>query len=222
MRSIKKPSSLRGACDAAIHTGLLFLAIIARSLRRGNRLAMTGFYLFLLTGCLSSIWTGATLIYGRHNIYHTLSDYELLATANRVLFYKKSSFECDSCYMDVAVLNGDILLVGYLPTEALCQEAYKRISAIEGYRRIINKLSTKSAIVDPVKDSWITTKIRSQIIADSDIDPQQFKVVTMGGIVYLMGDVIPSQAGKVIAIAKETEGVISVVTLFKYYHLSDK
>lgn len=187
-----------------------------------HKLAMTVVILFFLPGCIGGIWTGASLIYDRHNVYNTLSDYELLASANRVLFYKKSIFECDSCYMDVAVLNGDILLVGYLPTEATCKDAYNRVSAIEGYRRIINKLSTKSTFVDPVKDSWITTKIRSQMVADSEVDPKQFKVITIGGTVYLMGDVIPSQAEQVVTIAKQTEGVIKVVKLFKYYRLSDK
>ncbi len=73
-----------------------------------------------------------------------------------------------------------------------------------------------------MEDNWITTKIRSKILADSTIDPNDFKVVTADQIVYLMGDVIPEQAAKVIHIARTCTGVKRVVKLFKYYNLSDK
>ena len=72
-----------------------------------------------------------------------------------------------------------------------------------------------------MKDSLITAKIRSQIVADSEINPRAFKVVTSDGVVYLMGDVIPTQADWVVEIARNTAGVLTVVKLFKYYQLSD-
>ena len=48
-----------------------------------------------------------------------------------------------------------------------------------------------------------------------------FKVVTSERIVYLMGDVIPAEAARVIYFARTCEGVKRVVKLFKYYNLSD-
>ena len=162
------------------------------------------------------------MIYDRHNVYHKLTDYELGVNADQALFYNDPLFKCDACYIEVAVFNGDILLVGHLPSPNLCKIAYERVRAIEGYRRVINQLSTREAEVDPVEDSWITTKIRSQMVADSKIDPQKFKVVTLARVVYLMGDVVPNQAERVFQIARETEGVRRVVKLFKYYHLSDQ
>ena len=78
-----------------------------------------------------------------------------------------------------------------------------------------------SDVANTVLDDWITTKIRSQIFADSAIDPHVFKVVTSDQIVYLMGDVSPSEAKRVVQIASACDGVRRVVTLLKYYNLSD-
>lgn len=175
----------------------------------------------LLSGCISNLWTGVTLIYDRHNVYKKISDFQLAASVNRVL-YKDTTFKSEGCTIDTAILNGDVLLVGHLPTMALRQEANRRVASVHGIRRLFSQIVISSASDNPLLDSWITTKIRSEIFADSTIDPHQFKVITSRQIVYLMGDVIPEQATKVILFARECTGVKRVVKLFKYYNLSDK
>lgn len=173
----------------------------------------------LLGGCYSELWTGATMVYDRHNVYKKMDDYQLGAEAGHAL-YDDQLFKQQGCSIDLAVFNGDILLAGHLPTVELRQEAIRRISALKGYRRVINQLDISKLPSSTIEDSWITTKIRSQIFADADIDPRVFKIITSDHIVYLMGDVKPRQALRVIDIARNTEGVERVVKLFKYYHLS--
>lgn len=161
------------------------------------------------------------LVYDRHNIYKKLSDYRLSAGASRALF-KDEDLKCAECSIDVAVFNGDVLLSGHVPTAALRQEARNRVAEVHGYRRIFNQLATHHLTDTTLQDNWITTKIRSGIFADADIDPHSFKVVTSDQIVYLMGDVIPKEADRVIHLARECAGVKRVVKLFKYYNLDDK
>ena len=175
----------------------------------------------LLTGCISYVFTGASLLYDRHNIYKKLSDYQLNAKANRALF-KDDVLKCASCSIELAVFKGDILLVGHVPEEELRQEASARVAAIHGYRRLFNQLALSQSTDDTLEDEWITTKIRSEIFAQSEINPQDFKVVTSERVVYLMGDVIPNEAVRVIDFARECTGVKRVVKLFKYYNLSDR
>ena len=170
---------------------------------------------------MSDIWTGANLVYDRHNVYIKINDFQLNANANRALYHDKV-FKREDCSIDLAVFNRDILLVGRVPTEALREEAYARVKNVPGKRRLFNQLAVNHTPEDPVLDSWITAKIRSQIFADADIDPNKFKVLTYGQIVYLMGDVVPGQAKKVIQFARECSRVARVVKLFKYYNLSDK
>jgi len=174
----------------------------------------------LLTGCITNVWTGITLVYDRHNVYRKVNDFQLSAKANHAL-YSDQIFKGPGSSIDLAVINTDILVAGHVPTDALRQEAIKRITTIEGYRRLFNQLAVSSSRADTVLDDWITTKIRSKIFADSTIDPHVFKVVTSDQIVYLMGDVIPSEAKRVVQIASACDGVRRVVTLLKYYNLSD-
>lgn len=190
--------------------------------KQGWKIVVLAVVGFLLTACITDVWTGVSLAYDRHNLYKKLSDYQLAANASRAL-YKDQTFKQADVSIDLAVFNGDILLVGTVPTEALREEAQTRITALTGYRRFFNQLAiTHHLTNDGLEDTWITAKIRSGIFADSDIDPHQFKVITSQQIVYLMGDVIPEEANKVIQMARDCEGVKRVVKLFKYYNLSDK
>ena len=174
----------------------------------------------LLTGCITNVWTGVTLVYDRHNVYRKVNDFQLSAQASHAI-YRDQVFKGPGSYIDLAVINGDILVSGHVPTDELRQEAIKRIIAVGGYRRLFNQLAVGSTTENTLLDDWITTKIRSKIFADSTIDPHVFKVVTSDQIVYLMGDVIPAEAKIVVQMASACDGVRRVVTLFKYYNLSD-
>lgn len=186
-------------------------------------LRLSGIFLLvaLLSGCIADVWTGANLIYDRHNIYIKANDFQLTANISRTL-YRDKTFKRPDCTIEIAVFNGDVLMVGHVPTEALRKEAEARIQAIPGIERFFNQLQCSHEDENPLLDSWITTTIRSQILADSSIDPHHFKIVTSDQIVYIMGRAMPDQAQKVIDDARRCRGVKRVVKLLKYYHLSDK
>ncbi len=175
----------------------------------------------LLSSCIGSIWTGAGLIYDRHSALHSFNDIELNASTNHAL-YEDDLFQCPTCHIELAVFNGDILLAGHVETTEMREEAYRRVEKAKlDYRRLFKFISTKPYRTHITRDSWITAKIRAQIIADSEINPRTFKIVTADQVVYLMGDVMLDQANWVIDIAKKTTGVLRVVKLFKYYQLID-
>lgn len=169
-----------------------------------------------LSGCVSTLWTGATLIYDRHDVYKKLNDYNILAEVNKALAVNRT-FNNSSCVLDLAAFNGDILVAGHVPSEELLEELKQRLSTLKNYRLLFNYVSVMHASSNSVQDSWITAKIRSQIFADDSIDPDAFKIVTSDRVVYLMGDVKPDQAAKVIKIARYTKGVEKVVKMMKYF-----
>lgn len=173
------------------------------------------------SGCATTLWTSGNLIYDRHSVYQQFNDFKLAAEANRVLFHDKR-FKCSDCAIELAVINRDVLMVGHVPSLTLRNEANARIASIPGKRNFYNQLDVSRLSTNHVLDSWITTKIRSQIFADADIDPRAFKIITSNQIVYLMGNVIPEQAEKVILMARSCQDVKRVVKLFKYYNLSSK
>lgn len=161
------------------------------------------------------------MVYDRHNIYKKVNDFNLGANVNRA-FYSDDTFKCKHCSIDIAVFNRDVLLAGHVPSKALYREAQTRIKNVKGYRRVFNQIEVRDAPSEYYEDIWITTKIRARIIADANINPNHFKVVTSDNVVYLMGDVIPEQAERVKEIARSCSGAKKVVTMFQYYNLSLK
>lgn len=190
-------------------------------MKKQGRLILIGLACVALSGCISNLWTGATLVYDRHDVYKKLDDYNLVAVAHHALFDDKV-FKQPGCYLDLAVFNDDMLLAGHVPTELLRDEAVNRLQRLGGYREFFNQVAVKNEPTNALQDTWITTLIRTQILADATINPNDFKIITVDGIVYLMGDVIPEQAARVIAISRGTRGVMRVVKLLNYYNLSER
>jgi osmotically-inducible protein OsmY len=174
-----------------------------------------------LSACISDLWTGANVIYDRHRWYKKLGDLQLVTKVKQAL-YVDNRLKCRGCSIETAVFKRDVLLVGYVPTQSLRELVDKRMQNVTGKRHYYNELALTSEIEssDAILDSWITAKIRSEILSDSNIDPSQFKIITSNRVVYLMGDVIPEQADKVVMFAREWSEVKRVVKLFQYYQLT--
>lgn len=63
----------------------------------------------------------------------------------------------------------------------------------------------------PVDDTWITTKVKSSLLADSDVAGMDIRVVTTNGVVGLSGNVDSQvQADRARQIAQDIEGVARV------------
>lgn len=65
----------------------------------------------------------------------------------------------------------------------------------------------------PVTDTWITTKVKSSLLADADVAGSDINVSTKDGVVTLAG-VLNSQAAvdKAVQITRGIEGVVDVDT----------
>lgn len=65
----------------------------------------------------------------------------------------------------------------------------------------------------PVDDTWITTKVKSSLLADSDVSGLDINVDTLNGVVTLQGQVDTQlQIDEATRIAREIEGVTDVQT----------
>ncbi|MBB3342193.1 MULTISPECIES: BON domain-containing protein [unclassified Luteimonas] len=63
----------------------------------------------------------------------------------------------------------------------------------------------------PMSDTWITTKVKADLLASSDVSGLDISVETSNGIVSLSGDVeTQAQIDRATAIARGIEGVKSV------------
>lgn len=176
--------------------------------------------LLCLPGCVGGLWTGATMVYNRHNVYKKLDDYSLYLKVNNAIMVD-NTFKNTESLIDIAIFNGDVLVAGHVPTAEMQTELSRRLAKVRGYRRLFNQVKVSASESNTVQDSWITTKIRGQIFADDSIDPNAFKIVTSDRVVYLMGDVHKEQAEKVINMARRTNDVVRVVKILKYFTYQD-
>lgn len=63
----------------------------------------------------------------------------------------------------------------------------------------------------PINDTWITTKVKSSLLADSDVAGLDVSVETVNGVVRLSGDVeSQAQIDRAVEIARDIEGVTNV------------
>lgn len=63
----------------------------------------------------------------------------------------------------------------------------------------------------PMSDTWITTKVKSSLLADSDVAGLDVEVETVNGVVHLRGTVdSQTQVDRATEIARDIEGVTNV------------
>lgn len=106
-----------------------------------------------------------------------------------------------------------VLLTGFVPSLTLRKLAEAQIQSIP-QTHTINRLhiGTPPSTWNSLKDKWITTKIRSKLLSNGQLNPHHLKVVTEWGTVYLLGSLPAKQAQLAIQLARQTEGVNKVVS----------
>ena len=117
----------------------------------------------------------------------------------------------------VVSYNGYVLIAGEVPTQDLKDEASNVVREIEGVRRIYNELviGPKSTSGTEANDVWLTTKVKTALLTDSEVPSLRVKVVTENGVVYLMGLLAIEEANRTAAAAADVDGVKRVVRLFE-------
>ena len=118
----------------------------------------------------------------------------------------------------VVSYNGVILLTGQTPRADLKTLAEETANRVQGVRRVHNELQVlpPSRGLARSNDAWITTKVKTQMVANNTVPSSRIKVVTENGSVFLMGLVTRQEAQAAAQVAQGTAGVQRVVLLFEY------
>jgi hyperosmotically inducible protein len=124
-----------------------------------------------------------------------------------------------SSKIHVTTTNGIVTLKGSAASSDAKSLAEERAKAVEGVKGVDYELKTanSSAAADETKrvvsDSWITTKVKSEILADSVSKGFDVSVETKNGVVVLSGKLGNQDAiDHVKDIASKVKGVKSVET----------
>ncbi len=121
-------------------------------------------------------------------------------------------------HIDIACFSRVVLLTGQTPTAELREEAEAVVRNVPNVTRIYNQIIIRAPTSSIVRtsDAWITTKIKSELLATKGMKSGTIKVVTENGIVYLMGMVSKDQAETAATIASQVDGVQRVMKIFQY------
>lgn len=176
--------------------------------------------LALLQGCAAVVVAGgATAVSSatdRRTVGSQIDDNGIVIKANRAI--KEDSITADNGNINVTSYNGIVLLTGQVTSEQVRQQAASIVQPIQGVRDIHNqiRLGNVTSVTTKTRDSWITTKVKSQLLANKEVSAQNIRVITENGEVFLMGLVSGAEADKAVDIARNVEGVSRVIKAFEH------
>lgn len=124
----------------------------------------------------------------------------------------------DQAHLNVTSYNTVVLVSGEAPTEELRTRAVELVRKIQKVSRVHNEVTVAapSSMMSRSSDSVITSKVKTKLLGNEDIDGIHVKVVTENGVVYLMGLLSRAEADRATEVARLTGGVQKVVKLFEY------
>ncbi len=131
---------------------------------------------------------------------------------------KNSNAAFDSAHLVAVSYNGIVLLAGQVESETLKAEAQQAAERINKARRVHNELEVSGPIsyVARTADSWLTTKVKTRLLASKQTEANKVKVVTENGVVYLMGLLPRAEADSAVEVARLVYGVQKIVKVFEY------
>jgi osmotically-inducible protein OsmY len=131
---------------------------------------------------------------------------------------KESDPRFESAHVVIVSHSGIVLLVGEVESEELKSKAAEVTQSIENVRNIHNELTISGPIsmVARSNDSWLTTKVKTKLVAHGAIDSTRIDVTTENGVVYLMGTVPQEQARYAVEVTQTVDGVVKIVKVFEY------
>ncbi|MCW5589795.1 MAG: BON domain-containing protein [Legionellales bacterium] len=163
----------------------------------------------------STVFTAANSVYHRNSLLDSIKTIHINHRIN-VLIYQHPALH--RANVNATTFDHDVLLTGQVPTLQLKQEAQQLAQHVSGVSEVINYLRIAPNVdnATEVHDNWLTTKIKTQIIANDTLHPDQIKIISENGEVFLFGIMTREEADIALRIAKNTQGVKKVIPVFRY------
>lgn len=120
--------------------------------------------------------------------------------------------------IQVASVNGKVLVVGQAPTPHLRDQAITALKKVQGIRSLHDQIRIRNtaSITTKSNDVWLTSKVKAAIFTNENLATGSIKIVTENGEVFLLGLVSKSQAKSAVDAARHINGVNRVFRMFDY------
>jgi osmotically-inducible protein OsmY len=177
--------------------------------------------LLLLQGCVGVLLaggatTGVVVAKDRRTVTAQVDDKKIELNARNDLSERTDISR--TSHISINSNNGIVLLVGQTPHQKYSDEVRAMVERQEGVRKIYNEIKVAEPIGYDIRsnDSWITSKVRTMLIAEKHFDSSHITVVTEDSQVFLMGLVTHDEGELAVEIARNVSGVEKVVRVFEY------
>lgn len=173
----------------------------------------------LLQGCIAAAVVGTTAVGTKtatdaRTVGTQVDDGTLELRVNSAL--SKDEQLKKEARVSVMAYQGKVLLMGQAPSTSLAQQAKQIAMGVDGASEVFNEIRQGQPIGlgTASSDTWITTKVRSQLLGSDQVKSSSVKVSTENGEVFLMGLVTAKEGQAAADIASRVSGVQHVTTAF--------
>lgn len=178
-----------------------------------NLIALVAF-ITILSGCSTAV--PLTDDRGKRTLGTSIDDVMVESRASTNI--KSGSELLSKSNIEVTSFNGVVLLTGQVPSEDIKKEAELAIEGVRNVRKVHNELEVAgpTSIPSRLNDSYLSTKVKTALLADNETEGGRTKVVTENGVVYLMGLLTRDEADAAVEKARQVYGVQKIVKVFEY------
>lgn len=176
----------------------------------------------LLQSCVPAAFVagatiGGAVVYDQRSMTTIKHDLQISEHLKGIIA-KIPESEQEHIHVVINVFDGHVLLAGQVPDEALGMQLEEAAKGMKHARRIFNKITVAKVTTfrQRSQDTWITTKVRADLLAHAGFKSTQIMVMTENNVVYLMGRISRAQATMATSVAQKISGVHQVVKLFEY------
>ncbi len=119
-------------------------------------------------------------------------------------------------HINATAYQGKVLLTGEAPSQEVADRAKQITTGVDGATEVYNeiRIGANASLGTMSSDTWITTKVRSQLLASDKVKSSNVKVTTEKGEVFLLGLVTEQEGQAAASIASQISGVKHVTTAF--------
>jgi osmotically-inducible protein OsmY len=175
----------------------------------------------LLQGCAAPVLVagaagGAAVNSGERSADTLVEDQFIETKANDLLYADPKLAK--RIHINITSYNHVVLLTGEALSRSLRDHTVNVVRNLNKVRRVHNeiRIADLTNFRSRSRDSWITSKVKTQMIAAKSFPSSRVKVITETGTVYLMGLVSRKTGKRAAEITRNIEGVKRVVKLFEY------
>lgn len=173
----------------------------------------------LLQGCVGAVVVGSAAVGTKaatdpRTVGTQVDDSTLELRVNSAL--SKDEQLKKEARVNVTAYQGKVLLTGQAPNTELSSRAKQIAVGVEGATEVFNEIRQGQPIGlgTASSDTWITTKVRSQLLGSDQVKSSNVKVTTENGEVFLMGLVTQREGQAAADIASRVSSVKHVTTAF--------